>query len=90
MPVSINYNIVLETNLKNNTSSRLIIIFSDFGELMQVNEKGIVEKIAKKYNFVLTNKKNCNSDFKITDSFDPLKNFKKSSKVSLYEFKRTV
>ena len=57
---------------------------------MQVNEKNVVEKIAKKYNFILTGKKNSNSDFKITDNFDPLKNFKKSSKVALYEFKKAI
>lgn len=67
-----------------------MIIFSDLGELLQINEKNVVEKIAKNYNFVLISKKNSNSDFKITDNFDPLKNFKKSSKVTLYEFKRVV
>jgi hypothetical protein len=57
---------------------------------MQINEKSVVENIAKKYNFILNVKKNCNSDFKVIDNFDPLKNFKKSSKVILYEFKKMV
>lgn len=77
-----------ETHLSHNSSSRVVIIFSNLGELLQVNEPGIVEKLANKYNLVLIEKKLSDTQYKINDNFDPLKNFKRSSKVVLYEFKR--
>jgi hypothetical protein len=55
---------------------------------LEINEKNIVEKIASENKFYLKNKSSCPSQFKIKDNFDSLKNFKKKSKVVLYEFRR--
>lgn len=69
---------------------RIIVIFSNLGEILQINEKDIVEKIAFDNNYVLHEKVIKDSQFKISNNYDPLKNFKKSSKIVLYEFRKAL
>jgi methylase of polypeptide subunit release factors len=73
---------------RNNKEARFVIIFSDIGSILNVNEPDIIEKLALENKLKITNKKVKPSDIKTTDNNDPLKNFKKESKIILYELKR--
>jgi hypothetical protein len=73
---------------RNNPNARFILIFSDYGNLLNINEPDIIEKLSKQYKFTITQIKTKSWETKTTDGFDPLKNFKKESKVLLYELKR--
>jgi len=73
---------------RGNSDSRLVIIFSDFGSILNVNEINIIENLASENKFKITVKKSKPSELKTNDGYDPLKNFKKESKILLYELKR--
>ena len=80
--------ILLEQLLSNNSSSRLLLIYSNLGEILQINETDIVNKLSSKYNLSIYGKKQVDSQYKISNSFDPLKNYKKASKVILYDIRK--
>lgn len=63
-------------------------MFSDLGSLMNINESDCVEKLANKYNFKIINMIKENSRFNPRNTLDPLKNFKKESKLYIYEMQR--
>jgi hypothetical protein len=71
-----------------NSKARFVVLFSDLGELLGINEADFVEKLANKYNFKITNIIKENSRFNPRNTLDPLKNFKKESKLYLYEMQR--
>ena len=73
---------------RNNPEARFVLIFSDIGSILNVNDTDIVEKLAVENKLIITNKKSKPSELKTTDNNDPLKNFKKEAKILLYEFKR--
>jgi methylase of polypeptide subunit release factors len=73
---------------RNNREARFVVIFSDIGSILNVNEPEIIEKLALENKLKITNKKSKPCDVKTTDNNDPLKNFKKESKILLYELKR--
>ncbi len=70
--------------------ARFLIIFSDLGEILNINEPDIIEKLALKYKLKVTNKQSKLSEQNLTNNLDPLKNYKKESKVILYELKRII
>lgn len=73
---------------RNNPNSRFVILFSDLGSILNVNQPDIVETLASEYKLAITVKKTRPGELKTSDGYDPLKNFKKESKVLLYELKR--
>jgi len=75
---------------RNNPEARFVIIFSDLGSILNINEPDVIEKLALEYKFKITTKTSKTSEVKPSDGYDPLKNFKKESKVLLYELKRII
>lgn len=75
---------------RNNPDARFVIIYSDLGNILNINEHDVIEKLALEYKFKITLKNMKQSEVKPSDGHDPLKNFKKESKVLLYEFKRII
>ena len=73
---------------RNNINARFVIIFSDLGELLNINEPDVIEKYANEFKFKITQKKERPTKLKPSDSIDPIKNFKKESKVIIYELQR--
>jgi hypothetical protein len=71
-----------------NSKAKFVVLFSDLGELLGINEGNCVEKLANIYNFKITNIIKENSRFNPRDTLDPLKNFKKESKLYIYEMQR--
>ncbi len=73
---------------RNNPNARLVVIFSDLGDILNINELNIIEKLAEESKLKITQKREKLAQLKPSDSIDPLKNFKKESKVILYELQR--
>jgi tRNA1(Val) A37 N6-methylase TrmN6 len=75
---------------RNNPDARFVIIFSDLGSILNINEPDLIENLALEFKFKITLKNMKQSEVKPSDGHDPLKNFKKESKVFLYELKRII
>lgn len=75
---------------RNNPDARFVLIFSDLGSILNINEPDLIEKLALEYKFTISFKNSKSSEVKPSDGYDPLKNFKKQSKVLLYELRRIV
>ena len=73
---------------RNNPEAKFILIFSDISSILNVNEPDIIEKLALENKLKITNQKSRPSESRTTDNNDPLKNFKKESRILLYELKR--
>ena len=73
---------------RSNPNAKFIVIFSDIGDLLNINEINIIEKLAEESKLKITLKKEKLAQIKPSDNIDPLKNFKKESKVLLYELQR--
>jgi hypothetical protein len=73
---------------RNNPNAKFIVIFSDLGSILNINEPDIIERLAVEYKLKMTNVIKKLSKLKPSDNIDPLKNFKKESKIELYEFER--
>jgi len=65
-----------------------MLIYSDLGSILNINEHDIVEKLAKEFNLNIRNVTTCKSAHRVKEDFDALKNYKRESKVMLYEIKR--
>lgn len=75
---------------RNNNDARFLIIFSDLGDILNINEPELVEKLALKYKLKITNVISKLSEQNLTNNLDPLKNYKKESKIIIYELKRII
>jgi tRNA1(Val) A37 N6-methylase TrmN6 len=75
---------------RSNPEARFVIIYSDLGSILNINEPDVIEKLALEYKFKITIKNSKASEVKPSDGYDPLKNFKKESKVLLYELRRIL
>lgn len=73
-----------------NKDARFIIIFSDLGDILNLNEPELVEKLALQFKLRITNVQSKLSEQNLTNNLDPLKNYKKESKIILYELKRVI
>lgn len=73
---------------RTNPDARMLLIFSDYGNILNINEPDAIEKLTNKYKLRITSIKTTRWDTKISDNNDPLKNFKKDSKVILYDIRR--
>ncbi len=73
---------------RNNPNAKFIVIFSDLGDLLNINELNIIEKLAEESKLKITQKREKLANIKPSDNIDPLKNFKKESKIILYELQR--
>lgn len=74
--------------MNSSSNARILLIYSDLGEILQINEPSIVDKLAGKYNLLVHSKKSVDSQYNIKDNYDALKNYKKASKVSIYDIRR--
>ena len=81
------YHIEIHLN-RNNSKAKFIVIFSDLGSLLNINEFDVIEGFANKYNFKITNKIKENSKYRPKNMIEPLKNFKKESQLYVYEMQR--
>ena len=75
---------------RNNNDARFLIIFSDLGDILNINEPDLVEKLALEYKLKITNVISKLSEQNLTNNLDPLKNYKKESKIIIYELKRII
>lgn len=75
---------------RNNKDSRFLIIFSDLGDILNINEPELVEKLSTEYRLKITNIISKLSEQNLTNNLDPLKNYKKESKIIIYELKRII
>ncbi len=75
---------------RNNNDARFLIIFSDLGDILNINEPELIEKLAIEYKLKITNIMSKLSEQNLTNNLDPLKNYKRESKIILYELKRIV
>ena len=75
---------------RNNNDARFLIIFSDLGDILNINEPELVEKLALEYKLKITNVISKLSEQNLTNNLDPLKNYKKESKIIIYELKRII
>jgi methylase of polypeptide subunit release factors len=82
------FNFAMSHLNRNNANARFCIIFSDLGSILNVNEPDIIEKLALENKLKITSIKSKQSEAKTRDNNDPLKNFKKESKVLIYELRR--
>jgi hypothetical protein len=58
------------------------------GDILNVNDLNIIEKLAEESKLKITQKREKLANVKPSESIDPLKNFKKESKILLYELQR--
>ena len=75
---------------RNNKDARFVIIFSDLGDILNVNEPDLMEKLALEFKLKITNIQSKLSEQNLTNSLDPLRNYKKESKIYIYELKRII
>ncbi len=75
---------------RNNPDARFLLIFSDLGDILNVNQPDLVEKLAVKYKLKITHVLSKLSEQNLTNNLDPLKNYKKESKIFIYELKRII
>jgi methylase of polypeptide subunit release factors len=73
---------------RNNPHAKFVIIFSDLGSILNINEPNVIETLASEYKLKITHVSKKMSKLKPSDSIDPIKNFKKESKIELYELQR--
>jgi methylase of polypeptide subunit release factors len=73
---------------RDNPQARFVVIFSDLGSILNINDPHIVELLAAEYKLKITNVSRKLSKLKPNDGIDPLKNFKKESKIEIYELQR--
>ena len=71
-----------------NSKAKFVVIFSDLGNLLNLNEFDCIEKLANRFNFKITNQIKEQSKYNPKNIMDPLKNFKKESKLFIYEMQR--
>lgn len=57
---------------------------------MNLNEPDLIEKLALKHKLKITNILSKLSEQNLTNNLDPLKNYKKESKIIIYELKRII
>ena len=60
------------------------------GDILNINETEIIEKLALDYKLKITNIQSKLSEQNLTNNLDPIKNYKKESKIFLYELKRII
>jgi len=60
------------------------------GDILNINEPDLIEKLALKYKLKITNIQSKLSEQNLTNNLDPLKNYKKESKIKIYELKRII
>jgi len=65
-----------------------MLIFSDLGSILNINDHDVIESLAKIFNLNIVNVTSCKTEPAVKDSFDPLKNYKRESVIQLYEIKR--